>query len=52
MARYPALPEFLRNIDIDSVYTEIQRWGSVLVRELDSREQQNQNKPSTNIYTV
>ena len=52
MARYPALPEFLRNIDIDSVYTEIQRWGSVLVRELDSREQLNRNKPSTNIYTV
>ena len=52
MARYPTLPEFLRNIDIDSVYTEIQRWGSVLIQELNSRDSQVDSKPSTNIYTV
>ncbi len=50
MARYPALPKFLKNVDL--VYEEIQRWGSVLVRELDSRDLEDTNKPSTNIYVV
>ena len=50
MARYPTLPMFLKNVD--TLYTEIQRWGSVLVRELDSRDQEDRNKPSSNIYTV
>ena len=50
MARYPTLPMFLKNVD--TLYTEIQRWGSVLVRELDSRDQEDRNKPSSNIYKV
>jgi len=34
------------------MYNGIQRWGSVLIQELNSRDSQVDSKPSTNIYTV
>jgi hypothetical protein len=52
MARYPTL--FKRSYFKDPIemYNGIQRWGSVLVQELNSRDLQVNSKPSTNIYTV
>ena len=52
MARYPTL--FKRSYFKDPIemYSSIQRWGSVLVQELNSRDLQVNGKPSTNIYTV
>ena len=52
MARYPALPRNLNNEDLMSVYKEVQRWGSVLINELDSRDLEIQNKPTSNIFRV
>ena len=52
MARYPTL--FKRSYFKDPIemYSSIQRWGSVLVQELNSRDLQVNSKPATNIYTV
>ena len=52
MARYPTLPMNLSNKDLVSMYKEVQRWGSVLVNELDSRDLDIQNKPASNIFRV
>ena len=52
MARYPALPKRLNDQELLSMYKQIQRWGSVLINELDSRDLDEQNKPSTNILSV
>jgi len=38
MARYPALPQRLNDQELLSMYKQIQRWGSVLINELDSRD--------------
>jgi len=34
------------------MYKEVQRWGSVLINELDSRDLEIQNKPASNIFRV
>jgi hypothetical protein len=52
MARYPTLPMRLSNEDLIDMYKQIQRWGSILVNELDSRDLEAQNTPSTNIFRV
>ena len=52
MARYPTLPMNISNEDLVSMYKEVQRWGSVLVNELDSRDLDIQNKPASNIFRV
>ena len=52
MARYPALPKRLNDQELLSMYNQIQRWGSVLINELDSRDLDEQNRPSTNILSV
>jgi len=52
MARYPALPQRLNDQELLSMYKQIQRWGSVLINELDSRDLDEQNRPSTNILSV
>ena len=52
MARYPTLPMRLSNEDLIHMYKQIQRWGSILVNELDSRDLEAQNTPSTNIFRV
>jgi len=51
MARYPTLPG-MSTEDIRTMYQEIQRWGSILIGELNYRDSQIDTKPSTNIYTV
>ena len=52
MARYPTLFKRRYFKDPIEMYSSIQRWGSVLVQELNSRDLQVNSKPSTNIYTV
>ena len=52
MARYPTLPMNLSNEDLTTMYKEVQRWGSVLINELDSRDLEIQNKPASNIFRV
>tara|TARA_R100001443_G_scaffold10317_2_gene19909 strand:+ start:25876 stop:26151 length:276 start_codon:yes stop_codon:yes gene_type:complete len=52
MARYPTLPMKMSNEDLIDMYKQIQRWGSILVNELDSRDLEAQNTPSTNIFRV
>ena len=56
MARYPAVPilyNYLKdNPEADRVFREISQWGGALVNQLDTRDQQVDAKPSTNIYTV
>ena len=52
MARYPTLPMRMSNEDLMDMYKQIQRWGSILVNELDSRDLEAQNTPSTNIFSV
>ena len=52
MARYPTLPMRMSNEDLMDMYKQIQRWGSILVNELDSRDLEAQHTPSTNIFRV
>ena len=52
MARYTTLPFTLNAETVQQMYREIQRWGSVLVNDLDSRDMEIDSKPSTNIYRV
>ena len=52
MARYPTLPFTINTEDIQQIYREVQRWSSVLVNDLDSRDMEIDSKPSTNIYRV
>ena len=42
----------LSNEDLIDMYKQIQRWGSIQVNELDSRDLEAQNTPSTNIFRV
>ena len=34
------------------MYTAIERWGSALLNELNTRDTQVETTPSTNIYTI
>jgi len=52
MARYPTLPFAITVKDVRQMYEQIQRWGSVLINELDNRDTDVDSKPSTNIYRV
>ena len=52
MARYPTLPYMLGNNDLQQMYRDVQRWSSVLINELNSRDLQVDTRPSTNIYRV
>jgi len=52
MARYPTLPYMIGNNDLQQIYREVQRWSSVLISELDSRDLKVDTRPSTNIYRV
>ena len=52
MARYPTLPFAFTVKDLNQVYQEVQRWSSVLINTLNSRDLQVDTKPSTNIYRV
>ena len=52
MARYPTLPQNMSTDDIRRMYSEIQRWGSILINELNNRDIVAESTPSSNIYTV
>ena len=54
MALYPQLPKHLNivNTEVRDMYEEIQRWGSILINELDNRDEQERVTPSTNVLVV
>lgn len=54
MALYPQLPKLLNivNTEVRDMYEEIQRWGSILINELDNRDEQERVTPSTNVLVV
>ena len=53
MARYPELPIFIQTEDDEKkLYEYIQQWGAALINQLDTRDQEVNRKPSTNIYSV
>ena len=51
MARYPELSNLvnLSTKEVRDLYNEMQRWGATLLNELDSRDAEVDNKPSTTI---
>ena len=55
MARYPEFPTiFSYDIQrgVTHAYNKFQQWGAALVNELDTRDQQQDATPATNIYSV
>ena len=55
MARYPEFPTiFSDDIQrgVTHAYNKFQQWGAALVNELDTRDQQQDATPATNIYSV
>ena len=54
MALYPQLPKLLNivNTEVRDMYEEIQRWGSILINELDNRDEQERVTPATNVLVV
>ena len=55
MASYPEFPTiFSDDIQrgVTHAYNKFQQWGAALVNELDTRDQQQDATPSTNIYAV
>tara|TARA_Y100000592_G_C5248759_1_gene211845 strand:+ start:285 stop:569 length:285 start_codon:yes stop_codon:yes gene_type:complete len=52
--RYPELPKFVRFIDseVDNLYDTMSEWGAKLISDLQTRDIQEETKPSTNILTV
>ncbi len=55
MARYPAFPLiFPEDVKkgVDYVYGRIRQWSAALINELDTRDQVQEGKPTSNIYAV
>jgi hypothetical protein len=52
MARYPTLPQNMSTDDIRKMYSDIQRWGSILINELSNRDTVIESTPASNIYSV
>ena len=55
MARYPAFPLiFPEDVKkgVDYVYGRIRQWSAALINELDTRDQIQEGKPTSNIYAV
>ena len=52
MARYPTLPFAVTSEELKDMYNQVQRWSSMLISELDSRDVEVDTKPTSNIYTV
>ena len=54
MARYPEIPMAydIKNEEVQQAYDELSRWAATLTLELDTRDAQVDNTPSTNIYSV
>jgi len=55
MARYPEFPVIFPDDvkrGVSYIYSRFQQWGAALVNELDTRDQIQDARPSTNIYAV
>jgi hypothetical protein len=54
MARYPDLPVMynLKTEEANDTYNELRSWSGNLVNELETRDTEVNNTPSTNIYSV
>ncbi len=55
MARYPDFPLiFPEDVKkgVDYVYSRIRQWSAALINELDTRDQLQEGKPTSNIYAV
>lgn len=53
MANYPNLPRYVRqDADVNEVYNEVVTWANQLAQELDFRDNQVDNTPSTKVYSV
>jgi len=54
MARYPDLPTMynLKTEEANDTYNELRSWSGNLVNELETRDTEVNNTPSTNIYSV
>ena len=55
MARYPDFPLiFPEDVKkgVDYVYGRIRQWSAALINELDTRDQVQEGKPTSNIYAV
>jgi len=52
MARYPTLPQNMSTDDIRRMYSEIQRWGSIVISELNNRDTVVESTPASNIFRV
>ena len=55
MARYPAFPIiFPEDVKkgVDYIYGRIRQWSAALINELDTRDQIQEGKPTSNIYAV
>ena len=52
--RYPELPRFIRLEELEQtkIYQIIQDWGAALINNLDTRDQEVDATPSTNVFTV
>ena len=52
--RYPELPRFIRLEELEQsiLYQIIQDWGAALINNLDTRDQELDSTPSTNIFSV
>ena len=55
MARYPDFPLiFPEDVKkgVDYIYSRIRQWSAALINELDTRDQVQEGKPTSNIYAV
>jgi len=54
MAEYPRLPSYklAENMSPEEIYREIRQYADALAFELDIRDAQVDNKPSTRVYSV
>jgi len=53
MANYPFLPQYIPSgADPQTVYNEIMSWANALRQELELRDNQVDNTPSTKVYAV
>tara|TARA_R100000995_G_scaffold84664_1_gene64154 strand:- start:3032 stop:3313 length:282 start_codon:yes stop_codon:yes gene_type:complete len=54
MARYPDLPTAynIKNKEMNDTYNDLRSWSGNLINELETRDAEENDKPSTNIYSV
>ena len=52
MATYPGLPKYTKITTLDDLVNILNTYTNELTRELDLRDRQQDNLPSTKIYTV